>query len=196
MGSPENLDMKQVILLIALALATPTLSVPVDGSERVLDVAGCLALQAGKTLGADLLPFGGFGAGLAADLLCKEILKPKEPELSKIPGLPELPKIPGLPELPKIPGLPERPKIPGLPEIPKVPELPEIPKIPELPEIPKIPGLPEIPDIPDSGKGKYKGKDDKGKDHGKGKDKGKDDHKKGKDKGKDKGKGKGPFGLF
>merc|ERR1711962_1738462 len=169
MGSPENLDMKQVILLIALALATPTLSVPVDGSERVLDVAGCLALQAGKALGADLLPFGGFGAGLAADLLCKEILKPKEPEI---------------------------PKIPGLPEIPKVPELPEIPKLPELPEIPKIPGLPEIPEIPDSGKGKDKGKDDKGKDHGKGKDKGKDDHKKGKDKGKDKGKGKGPFGLF
>merc|ERR1711962_930493 len=168
MGSPENLDMKQVILLIALALATPTLSVPVDGSERVLDVAGCLALQAGKALGADLLPFGGFGAGLAADLLCKEILKPKEPEL---------------------------PKIPGLPEIPKVPELPEIPKLPELPEIPKIPGLPEIPEIPDSGKGKDKGKDDKGKDHGKGKDKGKDDHKKGKDKGKDKGKGKGPFRL-
>merc|ERR1711962_1976193 len=119
MGSPENLDMKQVILLIALALATPTLSVPVDGSERVLDVAGCLALQAGKTLGADLLPFGGFGAGLAADLLCKEILKPKEPELPKIPGLPEIPKIPGLPELPKLPGLPEIPKIPELPEIPK-----------------------------------------------------------------------------
>merc|ERR1712215_634327 len=187
MGSPENLDMKQVILLIALALATPTLSVPVDGSERGLDVAGCLALQAGKTLGADLLPFGGFGAGLAADLLCKEILKPKEPELPKIPGLPEIPKIPDLPEIPKIP---------GIPEIPKVPELPEIPKIPELPEIPKIPGLPEIPEIPDSGKGKDKGKDDKGKDHGKGKDKGKDDHKKGKDKGKDKGKGKGPFGLF
>merc|ERR1712236_187157 len=161
MGSPENLDMKQVILLIALALATPTLSVPVDGSERVLDVAGCLALQAGKTLGADLLPFGGFGAGLAADLLCKEILKRKEPELPKIPGLPE------------------------------------IPKIPELPEIPKIPGLPDIPETPDSGKGKDKGKDDKGKDHGKGKDKGKDDHgKKGKDKGKDKGKGKGPFGLL
>merc|ERR1712180_124945 len=155
MGSPENLDMKQVILLIALALATPTLSVPVDGSERVLDVAGCLALQAGKTLGADLLPFGGFGAGLAADLLCKEILKPKEPEL---------------------------PKIPGLPEIPKVPELPEIPKVPELPEIPKIPGLPEIPEIPDSGKGK--GKDGKGKDHGKGgKDKGKGEGK-GKGKGK------------
>merc|ERR1711970_1245516 len=161
MGSPENLDMKQVILLIALALATPTLSVPVDGSERVLDVAGCLALQAGKALGADLLPFGGFGAGLAADLLCKEILKPKEPERPKIPGLPEIPKIPG------------------------------------LPEIPKIPGLPDIPEIPDSGKGKDKGKDDKGKDHGKGKDKGKDDHgKKGKDKGKDKGKGKGPFGLL
>merc|ERR1712180_396537 len=152
MGSPENLDMKQVILLIALALATPTLSVPVDGSERVLDVAGCLALQAGKALGADLLPFGGFGAGLAADLLCKEILKPKEPELPKIPG---------------------------------------------LPEIPKIPGLPDIPETPDSGKGKDKGKDDKGKDHGKGKDKEKDDHgKKGKDKGKDKGKGKGPFGLL
>merc|ERR1711970_34781 len=144
MGSPENLDMKQVILLIALALATPTLSVPVDGSERVLDVAGCLALQADKTLGADLLPFGGFGAGLAADLLCKEILKPKEPELLKIPGLPEIPKIPGLPELPKIP---------------------------ELPEIPKIPGLPDIPETPDSGKGKDKGKDDHGK---KGKDKGKD----------------------
>merc|ERR1711970_858815 len=179
MGSPENLDMKQVILLIALALATPTLSVPVDGSERVLDVAGCLALQADKTLGADLLPFGGFGAELAAKLLCKEILKPKEPELPKIPGLPEIPKIPGLPELPKIPGLPE------------------IPKIPELPEVPKIPGLPEIPEIPDSGKGKGKGKDDKGKDHGKDKDKGKDDHsKKGKDKGKDKGKGKGPFGLL
>merc|ERR1711962_1010104 len=161
MGSPENLDMKQVILLIALALATPTLSVPVDGSERVLDVAGCLALQAGKTLGADLLPFGGFGAGLAADLLCKEILKPKEPELPKIPGLPEIPKIPG------------------------------------LPEIPKIPGLLDIPETPDSGKGKDKGKDDKGKDHEKGKDKGKDDHgKKGKDKGKDKGKGKGPFGLL
>merc|ERR1712215_540138 len=170
MGSPENLDMKQVILLIALALATPTLSVPVDGSERVLDVAGCLALQAGKTLGADLLPFGGFGAGLAADLLCKEILKPKEPELPKIPGLPEIPKIPGLPELPKLP---------------------------ELPEIPKIPGLLDIPETPDSGKGKDKGKDDKGKDHEKGKDKGKDDHgKKGKDKGKDKGKGKGPFGLL
>merc|ERR1712180_378122 len=170
MGSPENLDMKQVILLIALALATPTLSVPVDGSERVLDVAGCLALQAGKALGADLLPFGGFGAGLAADLLCKEILKPKEPELPKIPGLPEIPKIPGLPE---------------------------IPKIPELPEIPKIPGLLDIPETPDSGKGKDKGKDDKGKDHEKGKDKGKDDHgKKGKDKGKDKGKGKGPFGLL
>merc|ERR1711962_454190 len=161
MGSPENLDMKQVILLIALALATPTLSVPVDGSERVLDVAGCLALQAGKALGADLLPFGGFGAGLAADLLCKEILKPKEPELPKIPGLPE------------------------------------ISKIPELPEIPKIPGLPDIPETPDFGKGKDKGKDDKGKDHGKGKDKGKDDHgKEGKDKGKDKGKGKGPFGLL
>merc|ERR1712215_340656 len=146
MGSPAHLDMKQVILLIALALATPTLSVPVDGSERVLDAAGCLALLAGKTLGADLLPFGGFGAGLAAELLCKEILKPK---------------------------------------------------IPGLPEIPKIPGLPDIPEIPDSGKGKDKGKDGKGKDHGKGKDKGKDDHgKKGKDKGKDKGKGKGPFGLL
>merc|ERR1711962_800289 len=158
MGSPENLDMKQVILLIALALATPTLSVPVDGSERVLDVAGCLALQAGKALGADLLPFGGFGAGLAADLLCKEILKPKEPELPKIPGLPEIPKIPGLPELPKIPGLPELPKIPELPEIPKVPELPEIPKIPGLPEIPEIPDIPEIPEF-----GKGKGKDGKGK---------------------------------
>merc|ERR1711962_825376 len=153
MGSPENLDMKQVILLIALALATPTLSVPVDGSERVLDVAGCLALQAGKTLGADLLPFGGFGAGLAADLLCKEILKPKEPELPKIPGLPEIPKIPGLPEIPKLPGLPEIPKIPELPEIPKIPG---IPKVPEFPEIPKIPSLPEIPEIPDSGKGKGK----------------------------------------
>merc|ERR1711872_346850 len=99
MGSPENLDMKQVILLIALALATPTLSVPVDGSERVLDVAGCAALLAGKALGGDLLPFGGFGAGLAAELLCKEIL----PELPKIPGLPEIPKIPGLPEIPDIP---------------------------------------------------------------------------------------------
>merc|ERR1712215_357815 len=170
MGSPANLDMKQVILLIALALATPTFSVPVDGSERVLDVAGCLALKAGKTLGAGLLPFGGFGAGVIDDLLCKEILKPKEPEFPKIPGLPEIPKIPGLPE---------------------------IPKIPELPEVPKIPGLPEIPEIPDTGKGKGKGKDDKGKDHGKDKDKGKDDHgKKGKDKGKDKGKGKGPFGLL
>merc|ERR1719244_2116179 len=121
---------------------------------------------------------------------------PELPEIPKIPKEPELPKIPGLPEIPKIPDLPEIPKIPGLPDIPKVPELPEIPKIPELPEIPKIPGLPEIPEIPDSGKGKDKGKDDKGKDHGKGKDKGKDDHKKGKDKGKDKGKGKGPFGLF
>merc|ERR1719419_1957285 len=95
--------MKQVILLIALALVAPTLSVPVDGSERVLDVAGCAALLAGKALGGDLLPFGGFGAGLAAELLCKEIL----PELPKIPGLPEIPKIPGLPEIPKIPGLPE-----------------------------------------------------------------------------------------
>merc|ERR1711962_1923466 len=155
MGSPENLDMKQVILLIALALATPTLSVPVDGSERVLDVAGCLALQAGKALGADLLPFGGFGAGLAADLLCKEILKPKEPELPKIPGLPEIPKIPGLPEMPRIPG---------------------------LPELPKIPGLPDIPEIPDFGKGKGKGKYGKGKgmaDKCK-EGKGKDDHGKGK----------------
>merc|ERR1711970_646720 len=138
MGSTLNLDMKQVILLIALALAAPTLSVPVDDSERVLDVAGCLALEAGAGLGAGLLPFGGLGAGLAAKLLCK----PKEPELPKIPGLPDIPKIPGLPEIPKIP---------GLPEIPKIPELPEIPKIPGLPEIPKIPGLPEIPDIPDSG---------------------------------------------
>merc|ERR1712002_435206 len=99
MGSPAKLDMKQVILLIALALAAPTLSVPVDGSERVLDVAGCAALLAGKALGGDLLPFGGFGAGLAAELLCKEIL----PELPKIPGLPEIPKIPGLPEIPEIP---------------------------------------------------------------------------------------------
>merc|ERR1712002_729452 len=90
MGSPAKLDMKQVILLIALALAAPTLSVPVDGSERVLDVAGCAALLAGKALGGDLLPFGGFGAGLAAELLCKEIL----PELPKIPGLPEIPEIP------------------------------------------------------------------------------------------------------
>merc|ERR1712002_665935 len=103
MGSPENLDMKQVILLIALALATPILSVPVDGSERVLDVAGCLALKAGKTLGAGLLPFGGFGAGVIDELLCKEILKPKEPEFPKIPELPEIPKIPGLPEIPEIP---------------------------------------------------------------------------------------------
>merc|ERR1711875_198128 len=118
MGSPAKLDMKQVILLIALALAAPTLSVPVDGSERVLDVAGCAALLAGKALGGDLLPFGGFGAGLAAELLCKEIL----PELPKIPGLPEIPKIPGLPEIPKIPGLPEIPKIPGLPEIPEIPD--------------------------------------------------------------------------
>merc|ERR1711962_1012894 len=101
MGSPSNLDMKQVILLIALALAVPTLSVPVDGSERVLDVAGCAALLAGKALGGDILPFGGFGAGLAAELLCKEILK--VPELPKIPGLPEIPKIPGLPEIPEIP---------------------------------------------------------------------------------------------
>merc|ERR1711962_310528 len=101
MGSPSNLDMKQVILLIALALAVPTLSVPVDGSERVLDVAGCAALLAGKALGGDLLPFGGFGAGLAAELLCKEILK--VPELPKIPGLPEIPKIPGLPEIPEVP---------------------------------------------------------------------------------------------
>merc|ERR1711862_165964 len=97
MGSPANLDMKQVILLIALALAAPTLSVPVDGSERMLDVAGCAALKASKALGAGLLPFGGFGAGLAADLLCKE------PELPKIPELPEIPKIPGLPEIPEIP---------------------------------------------------------------------------------------------
>merc|ERR1711872_1215236 len=97
MGSPANLDMKQVILLIALALAAPTLSVPVDGSERMLDVAGCAALKASKALGAGLLPFGGFGAGLAADLLCKE------PELPKIPELPEIPKIPGLPEIPEFP---------------------------------------------------------------------------------------------
>merc|ERR1711962_1620694 len=143
MGSPENLDMKQVILLIALALATPTLSVPVDGSERVLDVAGCLALQAGKTLGADLLPFGGFGAGLAADLLCKEILKHKEPEL---------------------------PKIPGLPEIPKIPELPEIPKIPGLPDIPETPDSGKGKDKGKDDKGKDHGK---GKDKGKGKGKGK-----------------------
>merc|ERR1711872_566467 len=108
MGSPANLDMKQVILLIALALAAPTFSVPVDGSERMLDVAGCAALKASKALGAGLLPFGGFGAGLAADLLCKE------------PELPEIPKIPGLPEIPKIPELPEIPKIPGLPEIPEI----------------------------------------------------------------------------
>merc|ERR1711970_920763 len=146
MGSPENLDMKQVILLIALALATPTLSVPVDGSERVLDVAGCLALQAGKALGADLLPFGGFGAGLAADLLCKEILKPKEPELPKIPGLPEIPKIPGLPELPK------------------------------LPDSGKGKGKGKDDKGKDHGKDKDKGKDDhgkKGKDKGKDKGKGK-----------------------
>merc|ERR1719334_1014418 len=139
--------MKQVILLIALALATPTLSVPADGSERVLDVAGCLALKAGKTLGAGLLPFGGFGAGVIDELFCKEIMKPKEPELPKIPGLPEIPKIPGLPEIPKVP---------------------ELPEVPELPKIPKIPGLPDIPEIPDIGKGKGKGKDGKGKDHNKG----------------------------
>merc|ERR1712215_443214 len=134
MGSQANLEMKQAILLIALALAVPTLSVPVDGSERVLDLAGCLALEAGTALASDLLPFGGFGAELAAKLLCKDILKSKEPEIPKIPGLPEIPKLPGLPEIPKIPGLPEIPKLPGLPEIPKVPELPEIPKVPEFPE--------------------------------------------------------------
>merc|ERR1711872_584842 len=146
MGSPENLDMKQVILLIALALATPTLSVPVDGSERVLDVAGCAALLAGKALGGDLLPFGGFGAGLAAELLCKEIL-------------PELPKIPGLPEIPKIPGLPEIPKIPGLPEIPDIPDFGK--------------GKGKDGKSKDHGKDKDKGKDDHGKGKDEGKDKGK-----------------------
>merc|ERR1712002_731332 len=156
MGSPENLDMKQVILLIALALATPILSVPVDGSERVLDVAGCLALKAGKTLGAGFLPFGGFGAGVIDELLCKEILKPKEPELPKIPGLPEIPKIPELPEVPKIPGLPE---------------------IPEIPDSGKDKSKGKDDKGKDHGKEKDKGKDDHGK---KGKDKGKD---KGKGKG-------------
>merc|ERR1712002_851219 len=146
MGSPENLDMKQVILLIALALATPILSVPVDGSERVLDVAGCLALKAGKTLGAGLLPFGGFGAGVIDELLCKEILKPKEPEFPKIPGLPEIPKIPGLPE------------------------------IPEIPDSGKDKGKGKHDNGKDHGKDKDKGKDDhgkKGKDKGKDKGKGK-----------------------
>merc|ERR1712002_1444800 len=112
MGSLASLSMQLVTLVISMASAIPTISVPVDGEERALDVAGCLALKAGKTLAAGILPFGGAGAGFLANMLCAEILKPKEPELPKIPGLPEIPKITGLPEIPKIPGLPDIPEIP------------------------------------------------------------------------------------
>merc|ERR1719153_365886 len=151
--------MKQAIHLIALALATPTFSVPVDGSERVLDLAGCLALKAGKTLGAGLLPFGGAGAGVMIDLLCSEIINKAVKDLP----IPDFGKGKGKDRI--IGAIWDMLK-------PKEPGVPGVPDIPVLPEIPKLPGLPDIPNIFDNGKGKGKGKDDHGK--GKGKGKGKD----------------------